>query len=244
MLSDTNKSIRDSAERAIQTFLIEISQRPIEVKKKELIPSTVDICIRRRTDSTKAVRSTCMHWLGEFVYWGGDALVDRFPEFIKAVIDGVQDSVGEDDEENVHLAKRLDRELQNIARSTVACENLNEKQLLKVLIQNITDKNKIVRETCLNWISLLLDMVPKRLASSTDELIPSLLGCLNDQADDLVFSSISALARIARNESNQSERILYDLLIKFDKDRNLLEQRGAFIIRKLCILLQPNVVYL
>lgn len=244
MLSDVNKSIRASAERALAVFLKEIAESAPDVRRRHLIPSTYEILVRRRTDQTRAVRATCMLWLGEFINWGGDALVERFADFLKAVIDGVSEQDDTEAGDIVSLARRLDHELQQIARSIPAGKNVNEKSLVRVAVHYMDHPNHSVRETCLQWVSLLLDTVPERFTQALmDELLPSLVGTLSDAADDIVASSLAAMARIARN-SSKCDRILGDIITKFESDRKLLEDRGAFIVRKLCVLLRPNTVYL
>lgn len=249
MLSDANKSIRDSAEKTLGTFLKEIANRPLDVRKKILIPPNIEVLLRRRSDSTRTVRSICLHWLGEFIHSAGDVLIDRFADFLQAVVDGVSEHEADvvvDNAEIRVLARRFDKELQQIISSTPAGKTVNEKSLIKVAIANLSHPDRAVRETCLTWISLLLDVVPDRFITSTpaDEfLVPQLVQTLKDPIDNVVAQSLGCLARIARN-AKTSKRILSALVEKFEQDRELLEDRGAFIVRNLCVLLKPSTIYL
>lgn len=253
MLSDSNKSIRDSVEVGLNAFLLEIGNLVRNASTDnaqdalQLLHTIVDILLRRRLDAQcRQVRQTCLHWLGELVCaFGKQHLQASFYEFLKAVLD----SVAEADEDAVRLGNRLDVELtRHFQRSS--CE-LDEENLIKVCIAYLPHFSKQVRTICLDWIALLLDNQhhrepqPPHHQSIIDRLvlIDGLVTCLNDVEDSVVMQAISALARIARNTRNNA-LILTKVLDKFRLDRSLLELRGPFIIRRLCVLLQPTPVYL
>lgn len=250
MLSDSNKSIRDSVETCLATFLVEICDRVKQSNADNsqqalvLLNTIVDICLRRRQDMhCRQVRLTCMHWLGEFVhFFGKSKLQSRFHEFLRAVLD----SVAEGEDEAMRLGNRLDTELmQHFQHST--CE-VDEENLIKVCIAYTAHHSRQVREICLVWVALLLDNQHSRQMASPSivdrlVLIAGLVNALNDVEDTVVTQAIGALARIARNTQNNA-LILAKVLDKFQLDRQLLEARGPFIIRRLCLLIQPTPVYL
>ncbi|KAH9261544.1 hypothetical protein BASA81_000200 [Batrachochytrium salamandrivorans] len=252
MLSDSNKSIRDSVEVCLNAFLLEIgdlvrNSSPDNTRDAlQLLHTIVNILLQRRLDAhCRQVRQTCLHWLGELVcFFGKQYLQASFYEFLKAVLD----SVAEADEEAIRLGNRLDVELTRHFQLS-SCE-LDEENLIKVCIAYLPHVSKQVRAICLNWIALLLDNQHHREPQPSNQsiidrlvLIDGLVTCLNDVEDSVVMQSISALARIARNTQNNA-LILTKVLDKFRLDRSLLELRGPFIIRQLCVLLQPTPVYL
>lgn len=244
MLSDVNKSIRDSADHALQVFLQEIADASIEKRKSDLIPSTYEILLKRRSDATRQVRLVSITWLAKFVSWGGDALVDRFADFLKAVIDAVSEQDDTEKGEIVAFGKKLDFELQEIARKTEAGKQVDEKGIMKVALEGAVHVKSTVRETSVNWVCLLLDIVPARVTPALDDdILPVMISRLDDESDVVVGLGISAISRVARN-SGSCDRILSDVMNKFSSDRNLLEERGSYIIRKLCTLLRPKTVYL
>lgn len=89
------------------------------------------------------------------------------------------------------------------------------------------------------------------------DLIPVLLRTLSDPSDTVVLLDLQVLSRISlahqegmegamesEKEEAQFSLVLNAILQLFANDRNLLETRGSLIIRKLCVLLNAESVYI
>ncbi|XP_021943778.1 protein VAC14 homolog isoform X3 [Folsomia candida] len=94
-----------------------------------------------------------------------------------------------------------------------------------------------------------------------DETFPVLLKTLSDPSDEVVLLSLEVLAEIVSFPCKSREggddlpvkieiqnnpyfiKFVVSLLGLFSTDRQLLEDRGAFIIRQLCVLLSSEAIY-
>jgi len=126
----------------------------------------------------------------------------------------------------------------------------------------------------LGWINMLLEKCPKEMNQYTENLLPVLLRTLSDPSDAVVLLDLQVMSRIslARSSSSitnkskltksatavvssdaskanaaeeeQFQLVLNAILNLFAHDRQLLETRGSLVIRKLCVLLNAQSVYL
>lgn len=90
-----------------------------------------------------------------------------------------------------------------------------------------------------------------------DDLFPVLMRTLSDSSDEVVQQNLVVLAEIIGSKYPESTtgksdssvqnkyfpKFIINLLRLFSTDRHLLEERGAFIIRELCVLLSAENIY-
>lgn len=107
----------------------------------------------------------------------------------------------------------------------------------------------------LRWIFHLQDkLVNKMTPHLENEFFPLLLQTLCDPSDEVVLVTLEGLAQIFNSSiPTNSEmgnlsptffsKFMYSLLQLFGQNDNLLEERGAFIIRQLCLLINPEDIY-
>uniref|UniRef100_A0A2H1WA29 SFRICE_028411 n=1 Tax=Spodoptera frugiperda TaxID=7108 RepID=A0A2H1WA29_SPOFR len=91
------------------------------------------------------------------------------------------------------------------------------------------------------------------MVAQTDKLFVGAVGSLTDAADDVVRRALAVLAELCScaatpapgdlESSPYYYKFLQALLRLLAADDNLLEDRGAFIIRQLCILLNAEDIY-
>jgi len=128
------------------------------------------------------------------------------------------------------------------------------------------------RIASLRWIYTLHIKTPNKIFQHVDELFPLLLKTLSDTSDEVVLLDLEVLAEISSNPAGQKywpqedtplplpspvrkavesthsmngyfTKFMVSLLRLFSTDRQLLEDRGAFIIRQLCLLLNAEAIY-
>jgi len=103
--------------------------------------------------------------------------------------------------------------------------------------------------------------VPSKVASlrwiyhlfiQIDELFPVLLKTLSGTSDEVVILDLEVLAEISSSKighttsevtSPHFKQFMLSLLKLFSADKNLLESKGSFIIRQLCVLLSSEDIY-
>ncbi len=233
MLSDTNKEIQHAADTALNEFLLEVKETP----NVNVIPC-VPILVSQCQSSQNPNKLKSLSWILDFVDLTRDQLVPCASDLFGAVVRCVSDK----NEEIQKLAQACNKSLRELIEKTNSrVQEANFVQIAKEQVQN--HSNQIARIAGLDWLSMLLDKVPKQMDQHVDDLMPVLLASLSDPVDDVVLLTLGVLARVARN-TNQSERILSDIMNLFAKDRDLLESRGSVIIRQMCVLLRPTTVYL
>ncbi|XP_076055843.1 protein VAC14 homolog [Oratosquilla oratoria] len=140
-------------------------------------------------------------------------------------------------------------------------EDLDLTSVMEVLLKQLCNTAVPCKTAVLRWIYHLHDKIPNRMCKYVEELFHVLLRTLSDPSDEVVLLVIQVLAQIASTNSqpNMSEvtsckneggkvdeyftRFLQNLLHIFATERNLLEDRGPFIIRQLCVMLSAEDIY-
>jgi vacuole morphology and inheritance protein 14 len=85
-----------------------------------------------------------------------------------------------------------------------------------------------------------------RAQTLVDDLLAALLGNLTDTNDpDVLKLNLEVLARLSVYDLGFLRgRVLVEVVRLFGDNRPLLESRGSFILRRLCLLLDARIVYL
>eukprot|EP01138_Halocafeteria_seosinensis_P011165 gb/GECG01011403.1/.p1 GENE.gb/GECG01011403.1/~~gb/GECG01011403.1/.p1 ORF type:complete len:714 (+),score=100.82 gb/GECG01011403.1/:1-2142(+) len=117
--------------------------------------------------------------------------------------------------------------------------------VLTVVNLALPSPDTYTRTEALNWFTVLLQKAPGRVMAYFNELLTSLLHNLGDNADPNVLkSNIEVLARCAYYDWDYFHTyVLERIVIMFARSRALLENRGAFIIRRLCKQLVPEHIF-
>ncbi|KAM3959400.1 protein VAC14 homolog [Aphomia sociella] len=120
-----------------------------------------------------------------------------------------------------------------------------------VLTQMLHHNSVHTKVAALDWILHLYNKLPNQMFSQTGAVFLSVVGSLTDAADDVVRRALAVLAEICSSPAAPGDlesspyyyKFLQALLRLLAADDNLLEDRGAFIIRQLCVLLNAEDVY-
>ena len=109
----------------------------------------------------------------------------------------------------------------------------------------------------LKWIHHFFTNISEKMFHHIDDLFPVLMRTLSDSSDEVVQQNLVVLAEIIGSKYSGSTfdnsdlaaqnkyftKFIVNLLRLFSTDRHLLEERGAFIIRELCVLLSAEDIY-
>lgn len=109
----------------------------------------------------------------------------------------------------------------------------------------------------LKWIHHLFINIPHKMFNHIENLFPILMKSLSDNSDEVVQQTLVVMAEIISSKSPEAAipdsnaemqnkyftKFIVNLLRVFSTDRHLLEERGAFIIRELCVLLSAEDIY-
>ncbi|CAF1277635.1 unnamed protein product [Rotaria sordida] len=121
-------------------------------------------------------------------------------------------------------------------------------EVLKTQIQSGASPSRII---ALGWVHHLFECLQDQMASHIDVLFPTLFRVLSDPSDEAVLLVLQVFALISTSNRTNTDRNYNDYFTKFiivlmdlfRTDRSLLEARGSFIIRQLCMLLSPEDIY-
>ena len=248
MLSDSNREIRQAADSALSEFLREVSVSTVV----EFGP-IVSVLARQCHSKERLNRLTAITWLAELIhhpYSGGDALLPYHAEVLGAIMRCISDG-----EVEIRLvAERSNDDLLSLVRDTTGSFEL--KPLLDTLTEELLNKEDVpTKMAALRWINMLMEKRKDDMNEFVHNLLPVLLRTLSDPSDTVVLLDLQVLSRISlaagmeetmesEKEEAQFQLVLNAILQLFANDRNLLETRGSLIIRKLCVLLNAESVYI
>ena len=260
MLSDSNREIRQAADSALSDFLSELRRSAVV----EFGP-IISILVEQTHSKERLNRLTTISWINELIHHphsGGDALLPFHAEILMAIMTCLSDP----QVEIRQVAERTNIHLLDLVRKTN--QSFQISLLLDTLKHELDKKNDIPTQiAALKWINMLLNKHPKAMNAYITNLLPVLLKTLTDSSDDVVLLNLQVLSRIAiartSNSSSNTEKehsqthsddghkhkkqfqvVMNAILSLFAHDPILLEQRGALIIRKLCVLLDAETVYI
>nr|CAD7258290.1 unnamed protein product [Timema shepardi] len=144
-------------------------------------------------------------------------------------------------------------------------EQLDLPSLVDVLTKHLHHTSVATKVSVLRWIYHLYIKIPTKMFLYIEKLFPELRRALSDSSDEVVQQDLEVLAEIISSPSVTSSsddadsenqlsanshgmnpyfsKFVISLLKLFSSDRHLLEDRGSFIIRQLCILLNSEDIY-
>lgn len=185
----------------------------------------------------KTNRVTALTWLGEFIVLGAIRLIPYYPVMLGSIIHCISDLELEIRNASVSANTRL----MNLVKNTT--ETFELLPLIHTLTVELLSEHVTTRVASLHWLYMLHEKDAFAMNQFIGDILPALLKTLSDSADEVVLINLQVLAHISLDEI-QFQRVLNALLLLFYEDRNLLESRGALIIRKLCSLLDSTNIYL
>ncbi|XP_041012984.1 protein VAC14 homolog isoform X2 [Juglans microcarpa x Juglans regia] len=254
MLSDSSHEIRQQADSALSEFLQEIKNSP-SVDYGRM----AEILVQRAASQDEFTRLTAITWINEFVKLGGDQLVLYYANILGAILPCISDK-----EEKIRVVARETNEKLRSIKADPA-EGFEVGAILTIARRQLSSEWEATRIEALHWISTLLERHRMQVLSSLGDIFDALLKALSDPSDEWVnpfsYAGVSygcpfekALAEkvvllvlevhacIAEDPPHFRQLLVF-LVHNFRIDISLLAKRGALIICRLCVLLDPERVY-
>ncbi|CAL7935227.1 unnamed protein product [Xylocopa violacea] len=136
-------------------------------------------------------------------------------------------------------------------------ESLDLTSVVEVLTKHLMYMSVQTKVAVLKWIHHLFTNIPHKMFNHIENLFPILMKSLSDNSDEVVQQTLVVMAEIISSKSPEAAitdsnakmqnkyftKFIVNLLRLFSTDRHLLEERGAFIIRELCVLLSAEDIY-
>eukprot|EP00111_Clytia_hemisphaerica_P021141 TCONS_00062279-protein len=150
---------------------------------------------------------------------------------------------------------------------TKMASQIDLSRVVEVLTRQLSHKQIHTRIAVLRWVLQLHMKTPNRLFQHIEQLFPALVKTLSDPSDEVVLLDLEVLADISASSAGPPRsqgstlyevtntpsqkhtlnsyftKFMNNLLKIFSTDKNLLEERGPFIIRHLCLLLNAQNIY-
>ncbi|KAI4488693.1 hypothetical protein M0802_011401 [Mischocyttarus mexicanus] len=156
-------------------------------------------------------------------------------------------------ESNINSVK----ESKDASQNCSLAESLDLSSLVEVLTKHLTYMSVQTKVAVLKWLYHLFINIPHKMFDQIEILFPILMRSLSDNSDEVVQQTLVVMAEIISSKSSKAfifdhrgemqnkyfNKFIVMLLRLFSTDRHLLEERGAFIIRELCVLLSAEDIY-
>nr|CAD7403942.1 unnamed protein product [Timema cristinae] len=246
ILEDPNKEIQKMCDTVLNEFLRSIKKDPSRVKFDEMI----NILITHSQSPDELLQFTAITWIKEFVQLSGRKMLPFASGILTAVLPCL--SYDTDSRRNIkETAKAVnftfmklvtegddkDSFLVEVVGDVMEEEQLDLPSLVDVLTKHLHHTSVATKVSVLRWIYHLYIKIPTKMFLYIEKLFPELRRALSDSSDEVVQQDLEVLAEIISSPSVTSSSD------DADSDRHLLEDRGSFIIRQLCILLNSEDIY-
>jgi len=244
ILEDTSPEISTLCENLLGEFLGHIIEKP------ELVdfPSMVNILITHSQSQNVKLQMMSITWIREFVSLAGGAMLP----YTSGILTAVLPCLAYDSEERRavrEMSRTVNVAQMNLVKSesdTSSAENdhkLDLPSVIEVLEKQLKKGTVPSKVASLKWIYHLFIQIPVQMFQYIDQIFPVLLQTLKDTSDEVVILDLEVLAEISSSKTAHFKQFMLSLLKLFSADRNLLETKGSFIIRQLCVLLSSEDIY-
>ncbi|KAN0019672.1 hypothetical protein ACTFIU_002893 [Dictyostelium citrinum] len=231
MLRDQNKEIRNEADKALSEFLREL-QTAENVDYGSMVKTIVPHCI----SSDDFTRLSALTWINEFILVGKEKLLPYCPLLLNGILSSLSHQL-------VNIEKMAS--LSNINLHKLILETNQDfpvGEFLNINTQHLISNSVQSRLASLNWILMLHSKLSSGISSYLTDLFPPLLKTLSDNSDEVVKLDLKTIAKISDN-TELFDKLIQNLVMLFSNDSQLLRSRGNFIIRQLCLFLNPELIF-
>ncbi|KAL0278812.1 UNVERIFIED_CONTAM: hypothetical protein PYX00_000512 [Menopon gallinae] len=262
ILEDPKTEIKTLCSKLLGEFLRSIKQNPNRVD----FPGMINILVQHAQSQDDLLQYTAITWIKEFVQLSDRAMVPYASGILVAILPCL--SYESDSKNNIKetakivnssLMKLISEEDEVDENGVVKNDNgLDLNAVTEVLTKFLMQTKVPTKVAVLKWIHYLYTKVPVRMYEQIEKLFPVLLKALSDSSDEVVKQDLKVLAEIVSSQNGNQSRettgvlleknryfpeLINDLIRIFNTDRRLLDDRGSFIIRQLCTLLNSEDIY-
>ncbi|XP_014285710.1 protein VAC14 homolog isoform X1 [Halyomorpha halys] len=253
MLSDQNIEIKKMCETVLKEFLRSINKDPTRADFNLMI----NVLILHAQMHDELLQYTSLTWIHDFICLSKKVMLPYTSGILSAILPCLAYE-GESKKRLKEVAEKVNTLLMGLIDTSIDMTEEGDNQqldlhsVLEVLTKQSIHTSVKTIIASLKWIYHLHTGIPKKMELEMETVFPILLCSLKDQADDVVQHAIYVLAQFVSPKEGGPEhsepspyftRVLVSLLNLFRRDRQALEDRGSFIIRQLCVLLNAEEIY-
>lgn len=254
-LSSSMKDVRVLTENFLRLLLQEIN-RIYEIKQlvqtkdsDQYIPGQdtsidfskiIDILVNNLESTEDLIRIISLEWLVNLLTISPQSFTILIPKLVAILLHIISD----DNSELQNMALDFNFRLMTLVSAHDTGTNFS--LLIGKLIAHLSDEkhsDKLTRLTSLDWLIMLQKKDHSQLVNASNTFV-TLLKLLNDISEQVINKDLALLSRIADESGDDYfQGFMVELLEMFKKDRNLLDTKGDFILRRLYQPLNPERVY-
>lgn len=122
--------------------------------------------------------------------------------------------------------------------------NHNIKLFEETLRQFFHEERETTLELVLLWINKLFKKFHEEMFNKVEDFIENITSMISQTNDTLFNNIMDTICQIAKQREEYTELILISILKNLCANKNLLNNKGLIILKKLCTVLQVEKVYL
>ncbi|XP_048483551.1 protein VAC14 homolog [Plutella xylostella] len=251
MLADPVPEIRRMCDLQLNEFLRGIKKQG---SRAPLAALTATL-ITHAQAADELVQLTAITWLKEFVELSGPAMLSHCSGVLLAVLPCL--AYADDQRRNIReTAATVNFQLTKLVGPDTLVAGaggeggaLDLKAVVGVLVQMLHHSSVHTKVAVLDWILHLYNKLPNEMMKLSEEVFGACVGAVCEPAHDVARRALAALAELCTCHGDPESSPYYSMLLRallrlLAADDALLEDRGAFIIRQLCVLLNAEDIYL
>ncbi|KAF6027018.1 VAC14 [Bugula neritina] len=231
--------------------------------------SMTNILILHSQSEDANIQLHAIEWMKEFLMLAGRQMLAFYPGIVNCVL-STQAYIGDHRRACKECAKQVDEVLRQLITTeddSQSCKLLDTATLVQTLMDALRLQSMHTKIAALRWFHHLFKTIPNKVFTHVNEVFPLLLSTLAHESDEVVIADLYVFAEIAASKvpadadlvsnvipTEMKSRLLesvgtyfiysmHCLLGTFNSERSLLDEKGLFIIRQLCMLLDADSVY-
>ncbi|KRX20446.1 Protein VAC14 -like protein, partial [Trichinella nelsoni] len=262
ILTEPTPKIREACEVVLGQFLREIIQKPEAADLEHM----VNVLIVHAQSNDCFAKYNALMWLHEFLKLDGSRMKSFLPGYVLVTLPCL--AYAESDSDILQVSRRINTGLMTLVSSEKSdhSSSFELSAMVEVLLPSLNDGEVSSKIAALKWIHYLYEAMSDKFFIYMEELFPCLLRLLSDPSDEVVALDVTVLSDLCTGKEGYNTtvekfglpagsvrqlkavspyfvHIMKSLLDEFRSDCSFLHDRGTFIIRQLCSVLNVEDVF-
>lgn len=206
-------------------------------------PKIIEILISHLDSSEEKIQLVVLKWLEALLEISSSSFIPYLPKILSVLLLTMSNQEGSSSRESSKEVN--DRLLELVTHLNSEDEKkLNYSLTINTVTLQFLNENEVTRIAALDWLAMLHKKSPKQILDHSDDTFTTLLKALSDSSEEVIHRDLQLLSEISlESDDDNFSLFMLDLLKLFKKDQKLLETRGNFILRQLCISLDSKRIY-
>lgn len=206
-------------------------------------PKIIEILISHLDSSEEKIQLVVLKWLEALLEISPSSFIPYLPKLLSVLLLTMSNQEGSSSRESSKEVN--DRLLELVTHLNQEDEKkLNYSLTINTVTLQFLNENEVTRIAALDWLAMLHKKSPKQILDHSDDTFTTLLKALSDSSEEVIHRDLQLLSEISlESDDDNFSLFMLDLLKLFKKDQKLLETRGNFILRQLCVSLDSKRIY-